>query len=72
MITPRQLQALRLVDCGTGMRLLDAANVLVSAQARKLQSMGLIRQAPEKWIAYEPTAEGHRVLRESEKITLVF
>ena len=58
----RELQALRLVNCGTGMGLTAHANALVSRQAAKLLAAGLIRYAPEKWIAYEPTPKGLAVL----------
>lgn len=53
-----QLRALRLVDCGTSMRLTHAGNVLVSRHAKKLLSLGLIGYAPERWVAYEPTLAG--------------
>lgn len=64
-LTEKQVQALRLIDCGTRMRLIELGNVLVSAQAKSLRSIGLIREAPERWIAYELTRDGERVLAES-------
>ena len=67
-VTERELQALRLIDCGTRMRLTQHGNVLVSRQAKALMSRGLIRQAPESWIAYEPTAAGLRVLAANPRL----
>lgn len=64
MMPEKQLRALALVDCGTHMRLLHAGNVLVSQNAKALLAKGLIREAPERWIAYELTDAGRRVLDE--------
>lgn len=61
-ITEKQLQALYLVDCGTGMQLTHYANTLVSRQAKWLLAEGLIAYAPERWIAYQPTDAGKRVI----------
>jgi hypothetical protein len=61
-LNERELQALRMIDNGTRMRLTHHGNVLVSRQAKRLRELGLIRQAPESWIAYEPTSMGKRVL----------
>lgn len=61
-LSEKQVQALRLVDCGTRMRLTHHGNTLVSRQAKSLTDAGLIRQAPERWIAYELTEKGRRVL----------
>lgn len=58
----KQLQALRLIDCGTRMRLTHLGNTLVSRQAKALREAGLIREAPESWIAYEPTPAGRAVI----------
>lgn len=57
-LSENQLRALRLVDCGTRMRLTHRGNVVVSQAAPKLRALGLIREAPERWIAYELTETG--------------
>lgn len=59
-LTDRENKALRLVNCGT--RLTEFGNVLVSRAATQLLQAGLIRQAPQKWIAYELTTSGSAAL----------
>ena len=58
----RRIQALKLIKCGTGMRLTHLGNTLVSHQAPALRRDGLIKEAPERWIAYDLTAAGKAVL----------
>lgn len=64
-LNEKQIQAIRLIDCGAGMRLTHLGNTLVSRQAKSLRALGLICEAPEKWIAYALTPAGKRVLAES-------
>lgn len=64
-LNEKQVQALRLIDCGTRSRLTHLGNALVSAQATGLRTLGLIREAPERWIAYDLTPAGRAVLAES-------
>jgi hypothetical protein len=64
-LTEKQVQAIRLIDCGTRMRLTHLGNTLVSAQAPSLRKLGLICEAPERWVAYDLTAAGRRALAES-------
>jgi hypothetical protein len=64
-LSEKQTQAIRLIDCGTRSQLTRRGNILVSAQATSLKVLGLIREAPERWIAYDLTPAGKRVLAES-------
>lgn len=61
-LTDKQVQALKLTDHGTRMRLTHLGNVLLSRQAKSLRDAGLIKEAPESWIAYELTARGKEAL----------
>jgi hypothetical protein len=61
-LSEKQIQAIRLIDCGTRSRLTPLGNTLVSNQAKSLKSVGLICEAPERWIAYRLTAAGKDVL----------
>lgn len=61
-LTERQLQALRLVNCGSGMGLTHRANTLISRQAKSLLALGLIDYAPERCVAYRLTLAGERAL----------
>ena len=62
MNNAKQIQALRLVNCGTMMRLTAHGNALVSHQASSLLAAGLIKYAPERWIAYDLTPAGRAAL----------
>jgi hypothetical protein len=64
-LTAKQEQAIRLIDCGTRARLTHLGNTLVSRQAASLLSAGLIKHAPERWIAYDLTPLGKKALAES-------
>jgi hypothetical protein len=64
-LNEKQIQALRLIDCGTRMRLTHLGNTLVSRQAKSLRDLGLICAAPERWIAYDLTTAGKRAVAES-------
>lgn len=64
-LSEKQDQALRLIDCGTRMRLTHLGNTLVSRQAKSLRELGLIREAPERWISYDLTPAGKSALSAS-------
>lgn len=62
------LQALALVDCGSGAGLTHHAQVLISRQAKYLLEMGLIKYAPElRQCGYRPTRQGYDALAEANK-----
>ena len=63
----KQLQAMRLVNCGNGGGLTEYANVLVSRQAKTLLSLGWIAYAPERRnVGYKITSLGYRELEKAD------
>ncbi len=47
------------------MQLTHLGNTLVSRQAKSLRDLGLIHEAPERWIAYGLTPSGKAALAKS-------
>ena len=63
----KQIQAMRLVNCGNGGGLTEYANVLISRQAKDLLSRGWIAYAPERRnVGYKITLLGYEALEKAD------